>query len=84
MRDQESAKAPQLHGSPSQQKPFPALAQLGERLKMNGVDTKLHSIATAILGLAHAHNWNTQPDRFVEWLAQLAQDLVHSRSSHLP
>jgi hypothetical protein len=54
----------------------PALAELEERLKLNGIDADPCNVASAWLGLASDNEWNKRPDQFAEWLEQLAMDVL--------
>jgi len=55
----------------------PALNELEDRLKANGVTASPRKIASAILGLARICGWNERPQEFVTWLEQLALDVVN-------
>ncbi|MFL5240964.1 MAG: hypothetical protein ACJ8FY_02560 [Gemmataceae bacterium] len=57
----------------------PALAELEERLTLNGIEADPCNVASALLGLASANEWNKRPDRFAEWLEQLAMDVLSIR-----
>jgi hypothetical protein len=56
--------------------PLPALQQLEERLKINGVTADPRGVASALLGLARINEWPEHPDRVVAWLLQLALDVA--------
>ncbi len=57
---------------------WPALDGLDDRLKVNGVQADAQKVASTILGLARINGWNSQPEKFVAWLEQLALDVGHS------
>jgi hypothetical protein len=59
----------------------PALADLEDRLKHDGIQADPCSIASIILGLATANDWMKHPDGFGEWLEQLAMDIIRIRNS---
>lgn len=56
----------------------PALDQLAERLRVNGVSTDPRPVASALLGLARVNEWTGHPERVIEWLEQLALDVGRS------
>jgi hypothetical protein len=61
----------------------PAFAELEDRLKHDGIEADPTSIGSVILGLATADDWTKHPDRFGEWLEQLAMDMIRLRNPHL-
>ncbi len=58
----------------------PALCQLDERLKMNGVTADARAVASALLGLARHNEWPEHPDHIVAFLLQLALDVASESS----
>jgi hypothetical protein len=53
-----------------------ALAELRERLDLNGVQADPVRIASAILGLARLYEWAEHPERMQEWIERLALETV--------
>ncbi len=51
------------------------LADLTERLRLNGAEVDPARVGTALLGLAYANDWLNNPKQFVEWMTALAADL---------
>jgi hypothetical protein len=62
--------------------PVPALAELEDRLKLNGINADPCDVASALLGLASANDWTGNPERLGEWLEQLAMEILSIRNSH--
>jgi hypothetical protein len=56
----------------------PALDELAERLQVNGVNDDPAFVASAILSLANMNEWDSQPEKMVTWLEQLALDVLHT------
>jgi hypothetical protein len=54
----------------------PALEQLHERLKANGVDADPRAVASALLAIARINEWPEHPERATAWLLQLALDVA--------
>jgi hypothetical protein len=53
-----------------------ALSELAQRLRDSGSDADPALVAAAILGIAHTGHWIRNPQAMVEWIGQLALDMV--------
>jgi hypothetical protein len=53
--------------------------ELEARLEANGVDANPRNVASAILGVAAAHEWNKDPAMLTRWIEQLALDVLHTQ-----
>lgn len=65
-------------------RPTPALNELEQRLLANGIASDPRPFASALLGLAGGNGWNDDPSAFVNWLEQLALDVVQSEPKRKP
>jgi hypothetical protein len=57
----------------------PSLMELETRLQANGVDANPRNVASAILGVAAAHEWNKDPAQLTRWIEQLALDVLRTQ-----
>lgn len=59
------------------QPPASSLADLRARLRDHNVDIDPRAIATILLEVAHAGEWIRNPKTMVEWVGQLALDVIN-------
>jgi hypothetical protein len=52
---------------------------LEARLQANGVADNPRNVASAILGIAAAKDWNKDPSDFTRWIEQLALDVLRTQ-----
>jgi hypothetical protein len=56
-----------------------ALTELEARLQASGVDANPRNVASAILGIAAAKEWNRDPANVTRWIEQLALDVLRTQ-----
>lgn len=57
--------------------PASPLAELRARLRDQNIDIAPRALATILLEVAHAGEWIRNPKAMVEWMGQLALDVIN-------